>query len=97
MVRHYGVYTVTDEVDIWVAGWNMPGYMPDNPPFLFVDWDNARDYLAEEMERALDEMGEGAEDPGYAEAAEYLVHKLPGNAEYGQTIGAYHWFLTKGA
>jgi len=71
--------------------------MPDNPPFLFVDWDNARDYLAEEMERALDEMGEGAEDPGYAEAAEYLVHKLPGNAEYGQTIGAYHWFLTKGA
>jgi hypothetical protein len=91
IAEHY-----VSDIDVWSAGWNMPGYMPDNPPALFLGWDQARDYLVEELERALEELEEGAEDPGYAEVAERLIHKAPGNAEYGQTIGAYHWFLTKG-
>lgn len=34
----------------WIAGWNMPGYLPDAPPLSFNDWNDARDYIIGELE-----------------------------------------------
>ena len=42
----------------YIAGTNMPGYMPDNPPDAFDDADAAREYLAS----LLDEQAEAIED-----------------------------------
>ena len=38
----------------WVAGWNMPGYLPVTDPELFESWEDARDYLADELRRVAD-------------------------------------------
>src|SRR5262245_44656084 len=40
----------------WVAGCNMPGYMPDSDPSGFADWDDARDSIVSDLERARDDM-----------------------------------------
>lgn len=35
----------------WVAGWNMPGYLPETDPELFTEWKDARAYLIETIDR----------------------------------------------
>lgn len=39
----------------WVAGWNIPGCLPDEEPQLFAEFADACDYLAEELERGRDD------------------------------------------
>jgi hypothetical protein len=41
----------------WVAGWNIPGCLPDSAddPNTFDSFRSARDYIAEELERLLDQ------------------------------------------
>jgi hypothetical protein len=39
----------------WVAGWNIPGCLPDEVPQLFAEFEDACDYLAEELERGRDD------------------------------------------
>lgn len=38
----------------WVAGWNMPGYLPENEPAMFDTWGEAHAYIVWELERAWD-------------------------------------------
>jgi hypothetical protein len=33
----------------WVAGWNMPGYLPDNQPEVFDSFEDAQEWLAEQI------------------------------------------------
>lgn len=42
----------------FTAGWNMPGYLPDSDTAgpLFATLDEVREYLADELDRAADEM-----------------------------------------
>lgn len=35
----------------WVAGYNMPGYMPDNEPAVFEDFGSAKRYIIDELKR----------------------------------------------
>jgi hypothetical protein len=39
----------------FVAGWNMPGYMPDSDPAQFESAEDARAYIIETIKRAEDE------------------------------------------
>lgn len=39
----------------WIAGFNVPGYMPESEPALFETFDEARDYVVDEIERAAEE------------------------------------------
>ena len=39
----------------WLVGWNMPGYLPDDEPQLFESFDEAREYLLDELERAKED------------------------------------------
>jgi hypothetical protein len=34
----------------WIAGWNTPGYLPDNPPEEFDNEQDAREYMASIIE-----------------------------------------------
>lgn len=86
---------VVEELDIWEAGWNMPGYMPDSEPAVFMDWDEARDYLVEELERAIDEQEEGEDATEYEAARDMLLTGGAANTERGLNAGRYHWFITR--
>jgi hypothetical protein len=57
----------------YVVGQNMPGYMPDNTPDEFDDSDNAREALAEAMEREADEIEPDPELPDGAYDAQEVA------------------------
>lgn len=40
----------------FTAGWSMPGCLPESPAALFTTLTDARAYLADELDRASDEM-----------------------------------------
>ena len=87
----------------YVAGWNMPGYMPDSEPASFDDIDDACTYIAcamrEESELVSLDDTRSNEEPGAAEsalvAAADALEMLTDNSEYGQTIGRFHYFITQ--
>ncbi len=60
----------------WVAGWNMPGYLPETDPVSFDTWEEAHAYIVGELERAWD-MGEDAD---YLEAHTALHTATAGEA-----------------
>lgn len=39
----------------WIAGWNMPGYLPESEPAEFDDWQDAMTYLHDSIGRFWDE------------------------------------------
>lgn len=83
------------DISIYAAGWNMPGYMPDNPPALFLDVNAAREYIADEIERETENTSQDETSP--EESAGSLAIealKKPGG-EYGETIGNYHYFVSE--
>lgn len=43
----------------WVAGWNMPGYLPENEPCWFASQADAREYLMDEIERYGEHHADG--------------------------------------
>lgn len=70
-----------DDIPVYSAGCNMPGYMPDSVPALFLDCDDAREYVADTIE-----SNEGDEETAESVRA--------GKGELGVTIGNYHYFVT---
>ncbi|MGZ6199169.1 MAG: hypothetical protein ACXWNL_16155 [Vulcanimicrobiaceae bacterium] len=81
----------------WAAGWNMPGYMPDNPPAIFETWEEARDYIVAELESVKDNAEENAADADSIADLDSTIARLnaadDGN-DYGETLGDSHYFIT---
>ena len=92
----------------YVAGWNMPGYMPDCEPQCFDDIDDARAYIADAMREEAEELiyladaQSGSEEAetryiasGLMEAADALDSLTTAGpaADYGRTIGRFHYFV----
>lgn len=75
----------------YVAGWNMPGYMPDNPPEEFDNADDAREHIADEMERYAEELEEGDEAAADLLAAAAQVRE--GEGELGVAFGKFYYFV----
>jgi hypothetical protein len=73
--REIGAHFV-DDLPIYSAGWNMPGYLPETPPVLFTDEEQARAYIVEEIGRQAEEV-EGAEEAARA---------FDGQARIGQYV-----------
>ena len=67
----------------WVAGWNMPGYLPETEPESFDTWEDAHAYIVGELERAWD-MGE---DDDYLPAHTELHAATPGEPYYVSVEG----------
>jgi hypothetical protein len=85
----------------WVAGWNMPGYMPDSEPSAFDTCDEARDYIAEQLQRCADDEDDTSEEyvPGTIEAYEGTAKELremigDKDSDYGRTICRFHFWIT---
>ena len=69
------------DCELWVANWNMPGYMPESDSAFFTDEQSARDYIADELEE---------EHPTEAESIR------TGKGDLGVTVGQYHYVIVKG-
>ncbi len=90
------------DIEIWSAGWNMPGYMPDSEPCRFTDNKAAREYIADQLDTLADETDapdlSKAEDDLEAAGNDFdNAAKIirAGKGEYGATIGDYHYFVTQ--
>lgn len=79
-----------NEITLYSAGWNLPGCMPDNPPSLFIDASDALDYIHEQIENANNENDASDLDASF-DVTEY---KADSKGEFGQTIGAMHYFVS---
>lgn len=85
----------------YVAGWNMPGYMPDNEPISLDDAEAAREYLAEEIETQADEVDDDddMDNPRRSAwrgvASNLRAQETEGAAaEWGQTVGDWHYWIS---
>ena len=78
----------------YIAGWNMPGYMPDSEPQEFDDADEAREYIIEELQQLSDDL-EDADDPLIAQLQE-CINGLNNSTDTEQAfnVGGYHYFIT---
>lgn len=75
----------------WVAGWNMPGYMPDSEPVTFETNNEALEYIADEIASVAEQCESDDEAKPLTDAAE-AIRTYSG--EFGQTIGQYHYWVT---
>jgi hypothetical protein len=71
------------KVATFSAGWNMPGYMPETDPQQFDSFEDAREYIADELDRAADHVYDT--DPSLAEAYDQAIRDL--NASSGPEWG----------
>lgn len=97
MARHY-----IDDLELYAAGWNMPGYMPDSDPTVFLTVEAARDYIADEMDRAADQeivAHNSDEAMNLLVVADNLAATATrcreGKGEFGETVGDYHYWVYK--
>jgi hypothetical protein len=87
---------VLGDIEVYSAGWNMPGYMPDEAPALFLDVAAAREYIADAMDRFADEAEDDDDSKAQADALEEPAAKVrKGLNENGETVAGYHYFVTK--
>lgn len=84
IARHY-----INGINLYSAGWNMPGYMPDNAPAIFLDASDALDHVRDEADRWIDEEN----DPEFAGIPS--TWKADKSGEFGCTLGAYHYFVAR--
>lgn len=89
IARHW-----VDDIDVYSAGWNMPGYTPDNPPALFTDPDAALDYVRDAAKEENDADTEHAEDTVHERRLAIDAWQADRNGEFGETIGRFHYFVS---
>jgi len=80
----------------YIAGWNMPGYMPDSEPVQFDDADEAWEYIADSMEEHADSLEDSTADNADNVAALRICAEVlrVGDGEFGITIAGWHYWVT---
>jgi hypothetical protein len=78
IARHY-----VDDIRVYAAGWNMPGYMPDNPPAYFTSASLAVDYLHQHAE-------DHAEGDADGEPGDWSPNR---DGEFGMTFNGLHYWV----
>jgi len=56
---------------VWTAGWNLPGCLPDSPPAVFETKEEAEAYIKDERESADEMYAEAESESGVAESDPY--------------------------
>lgn len=78
---------------IYIAGWNMPGYMPEAEPATFAELDDAREYLVRGIDQHDDDADDGQTDGPTWRDARFLAENLqPG--ERVTFRGLAYWIQT---
>lgn len=86
------------DIDVYSAGWNFPGCLPDNAPALFTDESSARAHISDAMSDAADaifDSGDASREDDRAALNDACLTVLKGSGEYGATVAGYHYFVTK--
>lgn len=84
IAKHY-----TDEIPLYAAGWNMPGYTADSVAY-FLDLNDAREYLAEQIKR--DAESEDLSDKQAQALMDDAQTVRDGKGEVSVTLGKWHYF-----
>lgn len=85
----------------WIAGCNMPGFMPDTTPEAFADHSDAVEWLKETMRRHIEEDSEDESKAGLVQELEEALSGLEKleetceDFEFGRTANAYHYWIDK--
>ena len=90
------LYEAVDALPVYAVGTNVPGYMPDNTPEVFSDWEAARNAL---LLMAEDDSADAADTP-QGDELEHLVVAilmLREGSEFGATVAGRHYFLSQAA
>jgi len=66
---------------MFIAGWNMPGYLPDSDPVEFETRDEAVSYLSDTIERFWDDEYQAAYDDDIHAELEEIANRWTGVAE----------------
>lgn len=69
------------DIPIYTTGYNMPGFMPDNDPALFLDHSDAVSCLAENLKNVF-------EDAEQSEEAEKLAEQIEREAQHDKPLQA---------
>ena len=85
-----------DAIVVWAAGWNIPGYLPDDPACHYITWEKAREYLDDELARAGDDFtcedGDQSIVNMYADAGDKLSKATAGE-RFCERVGNYVWWI----
>jgi hypothetical protein len=82
--------------EVYTAGWNMSGYMPDSEPQQFDDLGEARDYIADSIESYADSLAQSTDDTADSVAVLYATAQFvrDDSGELGLTVGGWHYWIT---
>lgn len=78
----------------FVAGWNMPGYMPDSEPAEFDNAEDAKQYIIDTVKRAEEETDDETEAETLCAFAEDL--NLEGDEFSAQCLNYVYWVTEDG-
>jgi hypothetical protein len=87
IAQHY-----VDDVTLYSAGWNTPGYMPDTPAALFIDAGDAMEHV---RDAALDYFDSDEDFTDESVRDGIKGWKTDGKGEFGQSLGSNHYFVTR--
>ena len=74
------------EIEQWIAGWNVAGYMPDAEPCAFDNFEDARDYVADILQGfADDNEDEKPEDAALFRQCEDNIRNTTEEGEFSFT------------
>ena len=89
IARHY-----VEEIDVYAAGWNMPGYMPDSEPAMFLNFDDAQASLKESFERHYED-DETISEEQLEEILDGIDSWKDSSGEWGFNFGQYFYWIVR--
>lgn len=77
----------------WTAGYNMPGYMPDNEPDVFEEHEEAISYLVNCIERHIEETEAVGDRLIDIEETLRRLKATHDGVEFGETVDGWHYWI----
>lgn len=84
---------MTDETVNFVAGWNMPGYLPEMEPAGFETFDEAKRFIIDELKSVEDSTAADGNETAAEEACSLAedVNLESGPFTTGEVEGYVYW------
>jgi hypothetical protein len=89
IAEHY-----VDEIPVYCVGFNMPGYMPDSEPAMFLDFDTARESIKESFERNV-EADESVSEEQINEVLDGIASWKDSGKNWGFTFGNLAYWIVQ--
>lgn len=80
----------------WVAGWNVPGYLPVDTPQIFDDYVDACAYLIDELERGKEQEDLSSFVAMYDGAVSAVASRCAAEpTAFWYTVGDHVWWVAR--